>query len=193
MTSTQTASLAALAVALFLLFMLVIVGIPRLARLLFRYRLEVLRDECMDAILDDRLREVGPVRRFLRAVEASAAVPHLLTMPRLLAITQALMDAGVDLRALAPPPGYADLRPDERGIMDQLDARLSDAYRSYLDWGSPAVWVRRPCLWLVGWIRPASNIVRARAVLPAVARETLQDSTAKTRRAVLPGHLFASR
>lgn len=193
MTSTQTASLAALAGALFLLFMLVIVGIPRLARLLFRYRLEVLRDECMDAILDDRLREAGPARRFLRAVEAGAAVPHLLTMPRLFAIAQALVDAGVDLQELAPPPDYTDMLPHERRIMDRLDTRLSDAYRSYLDWGSPAIWVRRPCLWLLSWIRPASDIVKAREVLPAVARETLQDSTAKPRRAALPGHLSASR
>jgi hypothetical protein len=49
MTSRQAASLAALGGALFLLFLLVAVGIPYLARLLFIRRLESIRDECFDS------------------------------------------------------------------------------------------------------------------------------------------------
>ena len=60
LTDAQAATFVTLLAALTCLFLLVILGVPRLARLLFRHRLEVIRDDCMDAILDDQLREAPP-------------------------------------------------------------------------------------------------------------------------------------
>jgi hypothetical protein len=192
MTSNQATSLAALGGALLLLFLLVIIGIPYLARLEFIRRLESIRDECFDAILQDRLHEGQSVELFLRGVETSAAASRLLTVPRLLAFARALIDVGIDPQELVLLPGYPDLPAGERHIMGELEARLCEAYRCYLNWGSTTSWIRRPYLWLISCLRPASAIARAREVLPAVARETLQH-TAKPTRNPPPGHLFASR
>ena len=193
MTSKQAMSLAALGGTLFLLFLLVVVGVPYLARLLFIRRLESIRDDCFDAILQDRLHEDRSIELFIRGVETSAAAPRLLTVPRLLAAARALVDVGVDLQELVLLPGYPDLPAGERRIMGELEERLREAYRCYLNWGSAASWARRPYLWLVSSLRPASAIAKAREVLPAVAREALQHPAKPTHRNPLPGHLFASR
>jgi hypothetical protein len=146
---------------------------------------------CFDSILQDRLHEGRSVELFLRDVETSAAAPRLLTVPRLLAVARALIEVG-NLQELGPLPVYSDLPAGERHIMGELEAKLCEAFRCYLNWGSTASWVRRPYLWLVSSLRPASAIAKALEVLPAVARETLQH-TAKPPRNPRPGHLFASR
>lgn len=180
MTSTQTASFVILITALVLILLLLIIGVPRLARLLFRHRLEIIRDECIDAILDDHLREAPSVRHFLRTVETATQISHYLTLSRLFALAWAMIDSGVDTKtAVTPPASYDDLHRAEREIMRQLDSRLCRAYASYLNWGSPASWPRRPFVALAGLIRPAGHIAMARKALPAVARETLQDTAAR--------------
>jgi hypothetical protein len=193
-TSAQTATFLTLLAALALLFLLVTAGVPRVARLLFRCRLEIIRDDCMDAILDDQLREAPSVGYFLRVIETGAAIPRLLTLPRIFALSRALVDGSIDIEDVAPPPSYADLGPDERGIMHRLDARMCDAYASYLNWGSPVSWILRPFVLLVGRIYPGSDIVKAEDALPAVVRETLRDAPDKRAR-LNPryGHLFAGR
>ena len=194
MTSTQTASFVALIAALVLIYLLAIIGVSRLARLLFRHRLEVIRDDCVDATLEGRLPETPSVRRFLHTVETGAAVSHVLTLPRLFALAQALVDMGVHIEEVALPTCYADLQPVERKIMYQLEERLCCAYKSYLNWGSPASWARRPFISLAGLLRPSGRTAKAKEALPAVAREELEDTTVRPSPALLsPRHIFAGR
>ena len=179
LTSAQTATFVTLLAALICLFLLVILGAPCLARLLFLHRLEVIRDDCMDAVLDDRLREAPSVELFLKVTETGAALPRQLTPPHLYAASRVIVDAGIDIADLAPPPTYEDLGPDERGIMDELDKRMRMAYTAYLKWGSPASWILRPLVFLASRIHPGSDLAKTKVALPDVARETLQEAPAQ--------------
>jgi hypothetical protein len=172
-TSAQTAAFASLVISLAVLFLLVILGIPRLARLVFVHRIEVIRDACMDAILDDQIRETSSVRRFVQVTETGAELPHLLTLPRLFALSKAMVDVGIDVSHVASAHTYADLPAAQRGVMLELDDRLCKAYASYLNWGSPAGFVLRPLGALMSRIQPGSAFAKAEDAVPAVARETL--------------------
>ena len=194
MTGAQTASFVVLTTAVVLVYLLVVIGVPRLARLLFRHRLDVIRDECVDAILDGRLHEATSVRRFLRTIDTAMAISRELTLPRIFALAQALVDVGIDLSQVIPRGWYADLEADEQKIMVQLDKRLCHAYGTYLDWGSPVSWVRRPFVLLIEQLRPAGDTAKARKAVAVVARETLQPTAARPLPVIpSPRHLFAGR
>jgi hypothetical protein len=189
----QTASFTTLIAALVLICLLVIIGVSRLARLLFRHRLEVIRDECVDAILEGHLHKTPSVRHFLRTVEAGTAVSHVLTLPRLFALAEAMIDVGVPIESIALPTCYADLEPAERKIMYRLEDGLCSAYRSYLNWGSPASWPRRPFVCLAGLIHPSGRTAKAKEALPAVAREELEDTGVRPPTLPSTRHLLAGR
>lgn len=193
MTSAQTATLGALTGSLVIPFLLAVIGVPRLARLVFLHRLEVIRDDCIDAILEDRLTEADSVSRFLQVAETGADLPRFLTLPRLFALSRAMVDAGIDVENVAPPPSYSDLRPGERQLMRELDGRMSAAYKAYLNWGSPASWVLRPARFLISHIHPSSAFVKAEVAVPAVARERLTETPLHRARGRLSYEHFAGR
>jgi len=174
-TSTQAATLGSLAASIAVLFILAIVAVPRLARLLFLHRIEVIRDNCLDAILDDRLRETTSVKSFLRLVEMGSELPRLITLPRLLAMSRAMVNVGIDLTEMTPPPPYTDLGPAERTLMLKLDKCMCDAYMAYLNWGSPSSFVLRPLSIFVSRIHPGSAFAKAEDAVSVVARETLRN------------------
>jgi hypothetical protein len=193
LTSAQTVTLGALTGSLLILFMLAVIGVPRLARLIFLHRLEVIRDDCIDAILEDRLKEAASVSRFLQVAETGANVPHFLTLPRLFALSRAMVDAGIDVDKVAPPPSYSDLQPGERQLMRELDERMCAAYKAYLNWGSPASWILRPARFLVSHIHPSSAFVKAEGAVAAVARERLSEAPVRPSRGRLSYQHFAGR
>lgn len=178
MTSAQSAAFATLTVAVTALFILLIAGVPQLARLLFRKRIEVIRDDLVDAILDDKLRETRSVQRFLKAAEAGTALPRRLTLLRIYALARAAIDSGIDVEGASRRPQFSDLEPAERQLMQELDARLCRAYVSYLSWGSPSALILKPLL-LIARLRRRGETVKAGDALPAVARESLRAGAAQ--------------
>jgi hypothetical protein len=192
-TSAQTATFVSIVASLVILFLMVIIGIPRIARLVFLRRIEVIRDECVDTILDDRLHETPSVKSFLRLVETGARLPHLLTLPRLFALSRAMVDCGIDIDREASLPTYDDLCPEQRNIMLRLDKRMCVAYMSYLTWGSPASLVLRPLGMLMSHLLPGSAFTKAEDAVPAVARETLRETPAQPSRRGLSYSYFAGR
>lgn len=96
MTSAQAQWFWALIVACAFVFALVLAGCPGLARLLFRHRLEGIRDDGVDAVLDGRLRRDDPVRTFLNVLELIAAHARWVTPARGVAMVSGLRDLGVD-------------------------------------------------------------------------------------------------
>ncbi len=191
--SGAASALAVLLIAMAVLCVLTVVGIPYLTRLLFRHRLEVIRDDCMDEVLRGHLRLLPSVERFLLATEIGSPRPRLLNLPRIFAAYKAMTGLGVDLQQVAPVPSYDELQADEQRIMRWLDYRLCTAYHSYLKWGSPMSWVLQLVVPLISSINPQSRIVEAEDALPALARETLQRTGAATSRRPLAGRLNAIR
>lgn len=179
MTSAQVTAFVTLVLAIIALFVLVIRGVPQIARLLFLRRIEVIRDECMDAVLDGRLRETRSVGRFLKAIDVGADIAPHVTLARMFAVARAMVDTGRDTGSMARSPRFSDLSPAEREFMHTLDERLYRAYISYLTWGSPAALVLKPYLVLAGRFRRGGRIVKAEDAMPAVARETLRAGTAQ--------------
>lgn len=179
MTNAQSAAFTALAVAIITLFFLVIMGVPWIARLLFRKRMEVIRDDLVDAILTDKLREARSVQRFLKAAEAGAEQHRRLTLARIYAVAKASVGSGIDIEATARRPRYSDLEPAERQLMQEFNSRLCQAYVSYLTWGSPSALVLKPLLALIARVHRGSEAVKAKNALPAVARESLRAGTAQ--------------
>jgi hypothetical protein len=175
MTDTQGAIFAVLFGAIAIVCLLVAVGVPALSRLMLRRRLEVIRDACVDAVLNGRLRNLPSVQQFIVATESSAARPQSLSLPRVFAAYLAMTSLGVDVREAAPSPRHPELDQAERQIMGELEDRLCDAYRSYLKWGTPMSWLLRPLVSFLGSDDPAIDIVPAEDALPTVAREAFQD------------------
>jgi hypothetical protein len=190
-TSAQSAAFAALAIAIVALFVLVITGVPQIARLLFRKRMEVIRDDLVDAILDDKVRETRSVQRFLKAAEAGTNLPRRLTLARIYALAKANVDSGIDMKAVSRRPQFSDLEPAERELMRDLDSRLCRAYVSYLSWASPSALVLNPLLTLIGRVRRSGETVKAGDALPAVARESLRAGTAQ-QSSLIPPRFFAA-
>jgi hypothetical protein len=154
-----------------LVFALVILGGPRLARLLFRQRLEAVRDDCMDEILNGRLRRDPAVDKFLTATARGAERAQWRTLPHLLALYVACVQLKV--RRPAQQPTYTGLQPGEREIMKDLDARVERAYRSYLRWGSPLGWAQALLVLTVRLRHPRAKVIS----LHRLARQAMSDDT----------------
>jgi hypothetical protein len=164
-TSAQAVAFASMLVAASAIFLLLFIGVPRLARLILVYRVEIIRDDCMDAILADRLPETPSVSRFLGLTDTLATLPYLFTLPRLLTMSRAMITAHA---GPAPWPGYDDLSPGEQSVMIQLEHRFYSAYTSYLNWGSPASWVLRPVGLIIRRIRPSGAFATAEHAVQVV-------------------------
>lgn len=179
MTSAQAEWFWALIVACAVVFALVLVGCPRLARLLFQHRLEGIRDDGVDAVLDGRLRRDDPVRTFLKVLELIAAHARWVTLAKGVALVSGLRDLGVDDPAdLVSASGYGGLPAGEQQIMNELEARFETAFRSYMIWGSPAGWALAPMVILASWVHPGGKIARTEYALPVVAREAVRSDPA---------------
>jgi hypothetical protein len=147
------------------------VGIPRLARLLLRYRFEVIRDYCMDAILDGRLRRHPAVERFLEATETAATLTEWYTIPRGWVIWRAYK--GMETQhspEVASVPDFYELPSDEQKIMYGLEQRVVAAVRSALIWSSPLGWAVAPLFWFASRFDPASKLAQTEGALPDIAR-----------------------
>lgn len=146
MTGSDIGSFVSLIAACVIVLTLIVTGIPYLARVLFRHRVEVLRDECVDAIFDGKLRPEASVKSFIRSTENIGPRARRLTLLRALVTYVALVRLQTPRSVLPPPPSYPDLGPDEQLIMGALDKRYQDAFRSYLSWGSATAWIVAPLL-----------------------------------------------
>lgn len=193
MTDTQDATFAILLGALAALCLIVIVGVPAVTRLLLRHRLEIIRDACVDAVLGGQLRNLPSVQEFIAATESSAARPRPLSLPRVIAAYMAMTSLGIDVREMNHSPRYPELNRPERLIMDGLEDRLCDAYRSYLKWGTPMSWLLRPLVSLLGAGYPTIDTVPAEGPLPAVAREAFQGTDRHASPKSLIRHTYAGR
>jgi hypothetical protein len=179
MTGTQAATFVVLLGALMVLSLIVVIGVPVVTRLLLRYRLEVIRDACVDAVLAGKLRNLPSVQQFIAATESNAARPRPLSLPRVIAAYLAMQSLGIDVRDMSRSPLHPELDQDEQQIMDGLEDRLCAAYRSYLKWGTPMSWLLRPLISYLGSDHPTIDTVTTDTVptggaLPAVAREAFQ-------------------
>jgi hypothetical protein len=178
-TSAQAESFWALIAASVVMLALVLTGCPGLARLQFRRRLESIRGDGVNAVLDGRLSREEPVPTFLRSLDLIAVHARWITLARGVALASGLRDLGVgDPDDLAPAPGYCHLPAGERQIMHDLETRVETAFRSYLIWGSPAGWATAPLVILASRIRPGGKIARTENALPVVAREAVRGNAA---------------
>jgi hypothetical protein len=127
-------------------FTLIVHGVTRQALRAFRYRLEAIRDECVDAIIEKRLRRSPPVEALLNDLALSSACAKEITLARVLAIRRAVEELGIDLDAASEqtPAGHEDLSPDERGLVNKYTHDLFCAWSTYLKWGSPLGWILTP-------------------------------------------------
>lgn len=183
MTSTQIESFATLIAASGVVIILVLVGGPALARLLFSSRLEAIHDAAVDAVLDGQLQPEHPVTIFTEAVDHAAEHPRWLTLARSGAILRALKDLGVDdPTELVSQLSYSELEPHERKIMFALEQRTFAAFRSYLIWGSPLGWVVAPLMFLIHF-HPGKKFTKTDRAVPAVAREAMCGDSGAYRKA----------
>ena len=174
MTGSQAGSFAVLIGGLIAVAAVAVVGLPCLARMRFRDRLEAIRDDGVDAIIAGRLRQEEPVADFLAAIEVGGDYARWVTFARNVAILTALADLGFeDPRDLYPPPSYCELDGGERKIMHSLEERATSAFRSYLIWGSPLGWALAPIAVLTVKARPHGKVAKAEHALPAAARKTI--------------------
>jgi hypothetical protein len=146
-------SLAALAAVCILAFW----GLPSIARELFEYRLQVIRDDCTDALLDGRLSKNEAVILFLWRTDALRRNLRQVTLAK--AYLAHLVLRRANLNGLEFPSSQ-DLRPPERFVLEELESRLRDATISLLNWGSPLGWlmalaspILRPTRRLSPWLQ----------------------------------------
>jgi hypothetical protein len=124
---------------------LVLAGIPALVRLLFRYRLESIRDDTVDAILDGRLQPGIPVTTFVHTIDHAMDHARLLTFARGRAVIRALRDFGITGPSeFVNSPSFCELDQDERKIMHALQDRTNRVVRSYILYGTPMAWLLAP-------------------------------------------------
>jgi len=197
-TGAQIESFVTLIAASAVVIILVFVGVPRLARLLFRHRMESIRDDGVNEILDGRLRREPPVDMFLETVDHAAEHARWVTFARSAAILLALKDLGVeDPSEVARAPSYCELESGERKIMHDLEERTYAAFRSYMIWGSPLGWAIAPVALIASRLHPESKLAKTEDALPALARDAMsgdQGSHPKTARwAAGSGHRYAER
>jgi hypothetical protein len=137
---------------------------PLIARAKFQYRAAVLRDECMDAVLDGRLRREAPVESFLVRANAMAARPDLFTLARALAVHLTIKDLNWEPKE----PSYDSLKPEERELLGRLDAELMTAFVRRLILGSSFGWL----FWLASVLLPP--LLRLKRPSKAVTMATPQ-------------------
>jgi hypothetical protein len=177
LTSPQAASFLVLLALCGFLIAAMSVGIPRLARLLLRYRFEVIRDDCVDAILDGRLRRQPPVERFLEATETAATLAEWYTIPRGWVIWRARKGPEIQHPPeVASAPSFYELPPVEQEIMHELEQRVIAAVRSALMWSSPLGWAVAPLFWFASRFDPNSKLAQTEDALPDIARGVMYGS-----------------
>jgi len=120
--------------------------LPLNARATFQYRATVLRDECLDAVFNGRLRRTAPVEWFLERAGAMAERPELFSLTRALAVHQAMVELGCDGEER---PSHASLKPEESELLDRLDHQLDRALVQRLVLGSSFGWL----FWLTSKLR----------------------------------------
>ncbi len=111
------------------------IGQAALARLWFRHRIEVIRDEVVTAVLDGIVPLSGPVTGWLTVLEALAG--HARRRDIELAV------AGLDGPAAGDGPAgtWPPLTPAGRYLLTGLTARTRAAACAYLTWGRPTAWL----------------------------------------------------
>lgn len=171
-TSSGVGSFVSLIAAAALVIILILIGIPSLARILLRYRLDTLRDDCVDAILDGKLPRDSSVQSFIRSVERIGPRARLLTLSRAIAMYLAFVKLGTPVSDLTIAPSYHHLTSDERKLMSDFDSRRQAALWSYLIWGSPMGWAIAPVLLVINRrVSPSSPVAKPEDALPKLTRE----------------------
>ena len=169
MTGADVGSFVSMIAASVLVMALIVIGIPALARVLFRYRVEALRDECVDAIFDGKLRPEPTVESFIRSTEQIGPRARRLTLLRAVTAYIALVQLQTPRSVLPAQTTYSDLEPDEARILSDLERRYNDAFWSYLSWGSATAWVIAPLLKVIfRRVDPKADVVTRKEVLPMV-------------------------
>jgi hypothetical protein len=169
MTGSDIGSFVSLIAACVIVFAVIIVGIPYLVRVLFRHRVEVLRDECVDAIFDGKLRPEASVKSFIRSTENIGSRARRLTLLRALVAYVALVRLQTPRSVLPTRASYSDLEPREATILSDLEKRYDDAFWSYLSWGSATAWLIAPLLKVIfRRVNPKADAATEREVLPMV-------------------------
>jgi hypothetical protein len=137
MTSAQLAMFSTLVAAVIGFWLALFHLFPRAARAKFQYRATVLRDECMDAVLDGRLRRAAPVEAFLDLADAMATRPDFFSLTRAWAVHRTMKR----LNWKVQPPSHDSLKPEERELLDRLDEQLEKAFVQRLVLGSSFGWL----------------------------------------------------
>jgi hypothetical protein len=149
MTGAQLAVFATLIAVVIGVWLTLFYLLPGNARSRFQYRAAVLRDECLDALLDGQLRRSAPVESFIARASAMAARPNAFTLTKALAAHLAMKELNCDA---AKAPTYASLEPDERKLLHLWDEQLHAALGERLIRGSAfgwLLWAARPFLPIV--------------------------------------------
>jgi hypothetical protein len=168
-TGADVGSFVSIVAASVLVMALIVTGIPALARVLFRHRVEALRDECVDAILDGKLRPEPTVESFIRSTEQIGSRARRLTLLRAITMYIALVRLQTPRSVLPAQATYSDLEPDEARIFSDLERRYKDAFWSYLSWGSATAWIIAPLLKVIfRRVNPKADVATEREVLPMV-------------------------
>ena len=174
MDGAQTGSFAVLVAAMAIVAALVLLGVPCVARLIFRSRMEAIRDDGVDAILAGQLRHEPPVSAFLAALERVARRANWATIARNGAIVRALYDLEVEHpRDEFLAFDFRCLDSAERKIMSDLEWRVIDAHRSYMIWGSPLGWIFSMIVLVATRYGPESKLGKTQRTMPDVTRETM--------------------
>jgi hypothetical protein len=106
-------------------------GMAWLARLRFRRRIEVIRQDGVLAVIDGIIPPVPAVTGYLAALGVLAARARW---------------PGIALATAQPGPAPGGLTPGQQQVMDDLSRRVRAAARSCLAWAGPAIvfWPRPP-------------------------------------------------
>jgi hypothetical protein len=173
-TSAELGAFASLIAASGLVIFLILVGVPAVARLLFRYRLETVRDDCVDAVLDGQLPSDPSVKAFVGSVDRLATRARDLTLPRAVAMYITFLRFGVPENALPEPACYRELEPAQHKLMDEFERRRGAALWSYLTWGSLMGWVLAPALVAIAHrVSPVGRFVKPADALPKLTRDAV--------------------
>lgn len=143
MTGAQAGVFAVWVMTSIVLSFLVFMVLPALARTTFRARLDMARDDCMDAVLAGKLAMSRPVEEFLRSLDVLNRVARQLTFLRVALIVTTLHRLNADVTAYQGV-SFAELEASERRIMHDLAKKVNVALTRYLMWGSPIGWVIAP-------------------------------------------------
>lgn len=109
-------------------------ALPAVARAKFIARLSELRDSADDAVIEKRLPDSEPVRRYIEKVDAFIQEPQYVSMSFMLAVhsTYQHQRGRLELK----PITYAGLTPPERKLMHDLDDNLVTAMAEHIKYGS---------------------------------------------------------